>query len=58
MERQTNNYRLKAVMTGIDTKPAESLALMLESVGYEVFMLTDKAMEGYSKGGYKGGARS
>lgn len=46
---------MKAVLTGIDTKPAESLALMLESIGYEVFMLTDQAINNYHKKGYKGG---
>lgn len=42
-------------MTGIDTKPAESLALMLESIGHEVKMLTDQAIERYNREGYTGG---
>lgn len=46
---------MRAVLTGIDTKPAMSLALMLESIGYEVFMLTDDAMRGYRQRGYTGG---
>lgn len=45
-------------MTGIDTKPAESLALMLESLGHEVFMLTDQAIQKYYKQGYRGGVTS
>jgi len=49
---------MKAVITGIDTKPAESLAFMLEKIGYEVFMLTDEAIRKYQEKGYKGGVTS
>lgn len=46
---------MKVTLSGIDTKPAESLALMLESIGYEVFMLTDQAISDYRNKGYTGG---
>jgi len=49
---------MRAVLTGMDTKPAMSLALMLESIGYEVFMLTDSAMKNYHKKGYTGGVEA
>lgn len=43
-----------AVLTGMDTYPARSLKLMLESVGYDVYMLSDQAMNRIP--GYNGGA--
>lgn len=46
---------LKAVVTGCDTHPVKSLALMLRSVGFEVSMLSDRAITQLSKRGYKGG---
>ena len=49
---------MKAVFTGMDTYPARSLRLMLESVGYEVTMLSDAALDRLSKVGYKGGVRA
>lgn len=45
----------KVVLSGIDTKPAQSLTLMLESIGYEVSMLSDPAMARYRHKGYTGG---
>lgn len=49
---------MRAVLTGMDTKPAMSLALMLESIGYEVFMLTDSALKRYKEKGYTGGVQA
>lgn len=46
---------MKATLTGIDTKPAESLALVLESIGFDVYMLTDEALSRYRQKGYTGG---
>lgn len=46
---------MKITLSGIDTKPAESLALMLESIGYDVYMLTDDAISRYRQRGYTGG---
>lgn len=46
---------MKAVVCGCDSHPVRSLALMLKSVGFDVKMLTDKAMEGLAKRGYTGG---
>ena len=46
---------MRIVFTGIDTKPANSLAFMLRSIGHEVFMLSDKALEDLRKRGYTGG---
>lgn len=46
---------LRAVVTGCDTHPIRSLAMMLKSVGYEVSMLTDEAMDKLRKRGYPGG---
>lgn len=52
---------LKAVVTGCDTHPVKSLALMLRSVGFEVSMLSDDAIRKLSKSrhpqgnSYKGG---
>lgn len=47
--------KLVATLTGMDTKPAESLALILRSIGFEVFMLTDDALARYRTKGYTGG---
>lgn len=46
-----------AVLSGIDTHPANSIALMLRSVGYRVVMLNDKAIEMLQKRGYTGGVK-
>lgn len=47
----------RAILAGIDTHPANSLALALRSVGYDVAMLSDKAMDELKKHGYEGGVR-
>lgn len=46
---------MKAVLTGIDTHPAHSIALMLRSVGFDVFILSDVAIHALQSRGYKGG---
>lgn len=46
---------LRAVLTGIDTHPANSIALILRSVGYEVFMLSDVGLSKLRSKGYTGG---
>lgn len=45
----------KAVVVGCDSHPIRSLALMLRSVGFDVSMLTDHAMDMLRKRGYPGG---
>jgi len=49
---------MKAVVTGCDTHPVRSLALMLKSVGYEVKMLGDFEMNRLAKRGYTGGVQA
>lgn len=48
---------MRALLAGIDTHPANSLALMLRSIGYEPYMLSDRAMDALEKQGYSGGVR-
>lgn len=45
----------KAVICGCDTLPVRSLNIMLQSVGYDLLMLTDKAMDRLKSKGYTGG---
>lgn len=47
----------KVVFSGIDTKPADSLAFIFKDIGWEVAMLSDKGMDYYNSGGYSGGVR-
>lgn len=48
---------MKAVLSGIDTHPAHSIILMLESVGYECVMLSDDAIDKLRTRGYVGGVK-
>lgn len=46
---------MKALLSGTDTHPSHSIALMLRSVGYEVSMLHDRAIQNLRNKGYLGG---